>query len=138
MKSHILLSFIMLFIFSSCQKSFEERIMEETKYYTENNCPKPVEPGSHLDSLTYSPTTRTITHWFTLSGEKEDTAFLNNFEKKSEMFRTNTLRTLINDTNWEGCKKEGVNFCYVYRLSLTGEEFIRFLFTPDEYNHHNK
>ena len=50
-----------------------------------------------------------------------------------EMYRANTLRRLINDTSWEGCKKENINFRYVYRLADTGEQVFEILLTPADY-----
>ena len=120
-------------IFTSCQKSFDERIIEETQDYTSRQCPKYVEPGNQLDSLTYSTTTRTITHWYSLSEGKADSTYQAGLKNNPEMYRANTLRSLINDTSWEGCKQEGVNFRYVYRLADTGEQVFEILLTPVDY-----
>lgn len=120
-------------VFTSCQKSFDERIIEETQDYTSRQCPKYVEPGNQLDSLTYSTTTRTITHWYSLSEDKADSTYQAGLKNNPEMYRANTLRRLINDTSWEGCKKENINFRYVYRLADTGEQVFEILLTPADY-----
>ena len=120
-------------VFTSCQKSFDERIIEETQDYTSRQCPKYVEPGNQLDSLTYSTTTRTITHWYSLSEDKADSTYQAALKKEPEVFRANTLRSLINDTSWEGCKNENINFRYVYRLADTGEQVFEILLTPADY-----
>ncbi|MBQ5826759.1 MAG: hypothetical protein IIW46_04735 [Bacteroidaceae bacterium] len=119
--------------FTSCQKSFDERIIEETQDYTSRQCPKYVEPGNQLDSLTYSTTTRTITHWYSLSEDKADSTYQAGLKNNPEMYRANTLRRLINDTSWEGCKKENINFRYVYLLADTGEQVFEILLTPADY-----
>lgn len=120
-------------VFTSCQKSFDERIIEATQDYTSRQCPKYIEPGNQLDSLTYSTTARTITHWYSLSGDKADSTYQAALKNKPEMYRANTLRILINDTNWEGCKKKNINFRYVYRLADTGEQVFEILLTPADY-----
>ena len=120
-------------VFTSCQKSFDERIIEETQDYTSRQCPKYVEPGNQLDSLTYSTTTRTITHWYSLSEDKADSTYQAGLKNNPEMYRVNTLRRLINDTSWEGCKKENINVRYVYRLADTGEQVFEILLTPADY-----
>jgi hypothetical protein len=132
MKKYLIFMLSIAF-FTSCQKNFNERIIEETRDYTSRQCPKNVEPGNQLDSLTYSTTTRTITFWYSLSGDKADSTYLATLKNKPEMYRTNTLRNLINDTNWEGYKKENINFRYVYRLAETGQQVFEILLTPADY-----
>lgn len=132
MKKHLIFM-LSIAVLVSCQKSFEERIIEATQDYTSRQCPKYIEPGNQLDSLTYSTTTRTITHWYSLSGDKADSTYQAALKNNPEMYRAKTLRSLINDTNWEGCKQEGVNFRYVYRLADTGEQVFEILLTPVDY-----
>jgi hypothetical protein len=132
MKKYLIFMLSIAF-FTSCQKNFNERIIEETRDYTSRQCPKNVEPGNQLDSLTYSTTTRTITFWYSLSGDKADSTYLATLKNKPEMYRTNTLRNLINDTSWEGYKKENINFRHVYRLAETGQQVFEILLTPADY-----
>jgi hypothetical protein len=132
MKKYLIFMLSIAF-FTSCQKNFNERIIEETRDYTSRQCPKDVEPGNQLDSLTYSTTTRTITFWYSLSGDKADSTYLATLKNKPEMYRTNTLRNLINDTSWEGYKKENINFRHVYRLAETGQQVFEILLTPADY-----
>lgn len=132
MKKHLIFM-LSIAVLVACQKSFEERIIEATQDYTSRQCPKYIEPGNQLDSLTYSTTTRTITHWYSLSGDKADSTYQAALKNNPEMYRANTLRSLINDTNWEGCKQESVNFRYVYRLADTGEQVFEILLTPVDY-----
>ena len=132
MKKHLIFM-LSIAALVACQKSFEERIIEETQDYTSRQCPKYVEPGNQLDSLTYSTTTRTITHWYSLSEGKADSTYQAGLKNNPEMYRVNTLRRLINDTSWEGCKNENINFRYVYRLAETGEQVFENLLTPADY-----
>jgi hypothetical protein len=68
-----------------------------------------------------------------LSGDKADSTYLATLKNKPEMYRTNTLRNLINDTSWEGYKKENINFRHVYRLAETGQQVFEILLTPADY-----
>ena len=46
---------------ASCQMNFDERLQHEAEEFTKNNCPQEPEAGTRLDSVAYSPQSKTYT-----------------------------------------------------------------------------
>ncbi len=98
-----------VFLLSGCQESMDERCARECKDYTEKKCPVLITEGVTVDSLVYTPTTRTITYFFTAGG------ILDNKEKLQQHdLRGMLLKELKNSTNMKEYKEAGYNFSYVY------------------------
>ena len=72
-KAFILLSAVFLCALAGCQERFDERLQREAREFTAKHCPQEREPGTVLDSTTYSPDRRTYSLWYTVS---ESTATL--------------------------------------------------------------
>ncbi len=55
----------------SCQMNFDERLQHEAEEFTKNNCPQEPEAGTRLDSVAYSPQSKTYTLYYSLSAANE-------------------------------------------------------------------
>lgn len=66
---------------ASCQMNFDERLQHEAEDFTKNNCPQEPEAGTRLDSVAYSPQSKTYTLYYSLSAANEALyhAFLTHF-----------------------------------------------------------
>ena len=64
-KAFILLSAVFLCALAGCQERFDERLQREAREFTAKHCPQEREPGTVLDSTTYSPARRTYSLWYT-------------------------------------------------------------------------
>lgn len=56
---------------ASCQMNFDERLQHEAEEFTKNNCPQEPEAGTRLDSVAYSPQSKTYTLYYSLSAANE-------------------------------------------------------------------
>ena len=56
---------------ASCQMNFDERLQHEAENFTKNNCPQEPEAGTRLDSVAYSPQSKTYTLYYSLSAANE-------------------------------------------------------------------
>ncbi len=104
-----LLGIFGLLLLASCQESMDERCARECREYTEKKCPVLITEGVTIDSLIYTPQSRTLTYYFTAGG------VLDNPEKlRQSDLRNMLLKELKNSTNMKVYKEAGYNFGYVY------------------------
>ena len=96
-KAFILLSAVFLCALAGCQERFDERLQREAREFTEKHCPQEREPGTVLDSTTYSPARRTYSLWYTVS---EPTATLLQTTDKV-LIRRALLNELTNSTDYK-------------------------------------
>lgn len=105
---------LLVLTFSACHEDFDSRLQRESIEYTKNNCPETVEPGTVLDSVTYSPKQRTYTLWYRLTAENSQI-----LQDNTPLLHQTLLQKLVNDVNYKALKDEGINFSYVYRTNRT-------------------
>lgn len=117
-----------LLLVISCQESFEKRLQREAQEYTESHCPQNIEPGTRLDSTTYSPRDRTYTSWFSLSQ-----AYETGLRGNSALLRPRLVNELINSVDYKTLKDHEVIFRYVYRSQANGATLYETRITPREY-----
>lgn len=123
--------FTTLFLFSSCQESFDNRLLRETKDFTKSQCPMQVEEGCILDSISYDVNQRVYTWWYQLS-DVGVTAFS---ENKPLLHRILVDR-LSNDVELKSLKDNKVTFQYIYRSSSTGRTIYETSIKAEEYLPH--
>ncbi len=116
---------------TSCYESMEDRAERECKEYTEKNCPTPERDNTILDSLAFDRATRTMNHYYTLTGPADDTAqFVGNHAQLHEALLTD----LKNRTEMKIYMDEDFNFGFIYR-SQKDKQLVLFHDTlkPGEY-----
>ena len=117
-----------LFLFVSCQESFDKRLAREAGEFTREKCPFEPQPGCRLDSTTYEISSRTYTLWYSISAESE--AIL---KRREADMRLLLVKELHEDVNYKALKDEGVIFHYVYRSQLSGNVLFETRITKEEY-----
>ena len=73
------------------------------------HCPTPVGKNIMMDSMTFDKKTHTIQYAYTLSGEIDDSAVVNNSNPRDLL-----LQEVRNSTNLKLYKEAGYSFCYTY------------------------
>lgn len=130
---HFVICGMALFATASCQKSFDERLSEDAKEYTEKHCPSIIEPGQLLDSITYDPATRTLHQWHTFIGPLDTDEARQAIQQNPDALRNRIREHLCSDTKWQTCKEEGIVFLYHYRSKETGTELLTVRLTTEDY-----
>lgn len=119
---------LILFGFSACHESLEERADRESKDFTRKNCPMPVSDEIIVDSMKYEKTTHTIHYFYSIKGLADTTA-ITKFNPKKEL-----LQGLKDDTNLRKYKEAGFNFAYTYFSTKNkGLILVDARFTPKDY-----
>ncbi len=109
MKNILLSACLMLLMLTSCQETMDERCARECKEYTEKKCPALITAGVTIDSLIFTPETRTLTYYFTTSGVLDNPETI-----KQHDLRGMLLKELKNSTSMKDYKEAGYSFGYVY------------------------
>lgn len=117
------------FIFASCHESIEERAYRETREFTRKNCPAPVATNIVCDSMSFTPTTRTINYYYSLYGTL-DTTYIDKTQVHNE------LLSMVKDSPaLRTYKDAGFNFSYIYQSAKNkGKLILTVTITPQEYN----
>ena len=96
----------------SCHENMEDRAERECKEYTKKNCPTPERDNTILDSLTFDRTTRTMIHYYTLTGVADDSA---KFVGQQAKLHEALVSDLKNRTEMKIYMDENFNFAFRYR-----------------------
>lgn len=120
-----------LLLFSSCQESFDKRLLRETKEFTKSQCPMQVEEGCILDSLSYNTNQRVYTWWYQLSDVGVAT-----FIENRHLLHKILVDRLSNDVELKSLKDNKVTFQYIYRSSSSGKTIYQTTITQAEYLQH--
>ena len=75
-------------------------------------CPTPERDNTILDSMSYDRATRTLNHYYTLTGTADDTA---QFVGSHPEMHKALADAIKNETSNKMYKDEGFNFAYEYR-----------------------
>lgn len=118
---------------ASCQESFDERCVRESREFTQKYCPKSVDDGIVLDSATYDAAARTYSYWYALSGRLDKDDVREELRRRSGELKERVLRSLRNSIELKPYKDEGISFSYVYVSDSLGKPFLRFTFTAKDY-----
>ena len=132
-KAFILLSAVFLCALAGCQERFEERLQREAREFTAKHCPQEREPGTVLDSTTYSPSRRTYSLWYTVS---EPTATLLQTTDKVLIKRA-FLNELTNSTDYKLLKDEGIDFEYHYARADNRQTVYHLILKKEDYRRTN-
>lgn len=118
---------------SSCQERFDRQLSNETHDYTLKHLPKRIEAGHTLDSITYQPETRTLHEWHTFSSGLDTPEAREGIRSGAQMLRESVLAHLREDTQWQVCKEEGIQFAYHYRSTAEAKEIMCIVLTNEDY-----
>jgi len=105
----LLLGLVGALLLISCQETMDERCARECKEYTKKKCPALITKGLTIDSLVYSPESRTLTYYFTTEGVLDNQLAIAQHDLRGML-----LKELKNSTTMKDYKEAGFNFCYVY------------------------
>jgi hypothetical protein len=119
-------------LFGGCKRETkDERFRREFEQFTQKECPKDVSPYTRMDSIAYDIDRRTLTEYYTVSGELDiDTLYT---EEVVEEFSKNLLKELKGSLPLKPYKDEGINFAYLYRSITTDKVILEITFTPEDY-----
>ncbi len=92
-----------------CQETMDERCARECKEYTKKKCPALITKGVTIDSLVFTPESRTLTYYFTTEGVLDNQQTIAQHDLRGML-----LKELKNSTSMKDYKESGYNFCYVY------------------------
>lgn len=127
-----LLLLALLPLISACgYENFDERCAREAREITRKNCPRPVEEGIVLDSLSYDKNTRTMTYCHTVS-EPLDHDSLYTQEVKDALFDIQ-VKDIVQSITLKQYKDKNVNFRYSYVSASTGDTLVVHTVTPEHY-----
>lgn len=127
-----LLFLLLMPVFCSCgYENFDERCAREAREITRKSCPRPVEEGIVLDSLTYDMATHTMTYYHTVS-EPLDRDSLYTQEVKDALFDLQK-KDVTQSVGLKAYKDKNVNFRYRYLSSSTGKTLLEHTVTPAHY-----
>ena len=119
-----------ILLLTACQETLEERCAREARLYSEKNCPVPIAKGITIDSLTFDAATHTLTYCYTLSGELDDSAIINDNNPTEEM-----LKQVKNNMSLKPYKDAGYNISYVYFSEKSkGTRLFEATFHQSDYN----
>lgn len=118
-----------------CRESYDERLERIVAEQSRKMCPIQVEPHNTLDSMTYSPASRTYCYWYTLSGPLDEPAVREEMARKRQMLHNQLLERLRNSVELKEAKEHEVNFRYAYRSASTGKTVLQLDFHPADYRH---
>ena len=114
---------------TACQESLENRCEREAREYTEKHCPTPVGKNIMMDSMTFDKKTHTIQYAYTLSGEIDDSAVVNNSNPRDLL-----LQEVRNSTNLKLYKEAGYSFTYTYYSAKNkGTQLFEATFRKSDY-----
>lgn len=125
--------FTILFFLSACQKPLDERIADETREWTETNCPKTIDAITRLDSMTYHIPSQTVQYWYTASGEADNATYWALVDAKKEIVRHQFGQQLRVNTEIKELVANKRNFEYIYHSATTGNKLYSIAVTSKDY-----
>ena len=123
----ILSAFVVL---CSCQKSWEERCAEESESITKTTCPRQLTPDLAMDSMAYDKAENRFSYYYRVMGDLDRAEI---FEEQKEAMVARLQHEYSNSIELKKYKEHNMSFRCIYTSDSTGEEYLEFLYTPDDY-----
>lgn len=115
---------------SACKESMDDRIERELEQFTQNQCPKPIDKYTVMDSAIYRRPTKTIEYHYTVQGDLDnDTIYSTDLE---EVFHDQLYENITKSIQLKPYKDYGCSFHYFYRSKTSGKMRLEFEFGPDD------
>lgn len=99
-------------LFSSCQKSLEEKAMQDAKEYTRKYCPTPTINNTRTDSVTFNIKTQVYTYYCTFSGPLDNKNIIQQNKQKITEILAASVRE---STSMKPYVQAGFHFQYICR-----------------------
>ena len=113
-------------------ETLDEKICRQTRDFTQQSCPRPMDPYTVLDSMVYVPGTRTMSYHYSMSGKMDTSSVYN--EAMKDMFYTDLLDNIRQNPGLNELKEHGVTFRYVYSSGKDAStEYMSFTYPPADY-----
>lgn len=127
-----LLAALLVALAASCGKETrDERFLREAREFTQKQCPKRVDPGTVMDSLTFDPEARSLTYDYTVSGALDADSLYT--DELLSVFHEKVLREIKTSIPMKPYKDAGLSFVYRYTSDRSGARLLRLEFTPADY-----
>ena len=129
----LILFFVMLLAFTSCQERKADFFERDAREYTEKNCPQMLDEYTILDSVVYvreKDGAGDLVQYYSLNlNEEARQELMNQLGKLADM----NLTAVRNSIVFAKHKEEGVSFTYIYHDATTGEKIVEYHFTKKDY-----
>ena len=109
----------------------DERFKRDYEQFTLKECPKEVAPNTRMDSICYDMKSRTLTEYYTLSGNLDIDSIYT--EEVAEEYMKGLLGELKSSIKMKPLKDENINFSYCYRSNTSGNVLLETTLTPEDY-----
>lgn len=121
-----------LTIAGACRRETkEEQIRRIFAEFTQQECPKFVDPFTCLDSVGYDIEGNTLSYHYTVRDTLDDESIYT--EELIEFFYDNTLKELKNSIPMKNYKEMGITFHYDYHSLSTGKMLMELTYTSEDY-----
>lgn len=108
---------------ASCSESLEDRAARECKEFTEKNCPCKLNNGMSYDSVTFARDTRTIHHYYSVSGKGDNPTI---FEKNKKEIENAQEKAIREDISSKRYKEAGFSIAVTIISSSTKQKYLEF------------
>lgn len=131
--SYILVAALTTVLFlSSCQEKRQDRFEREAREYTEQHCPKRLDPVTTLDSMVFvqEGAAGNLIQYYTLNlTDEQRTEVMNNLGEIGDQ----NLKVIRNSIVFNKQKEAGVDFTFIYYDATKGDKIVEYHFTKEEY-----
>ncbi len=117
----------------ACQQPIDERLADETRQWTETNCPKIIDEITRLDSMSYDKASKTLHYWYSVSGEADNDAFWLCYDAQRPLHKQQIADQLRVNTEMKNIVAQKRNIQYNYRSISTRKLLYALQVTPADY-----
>ena len=114
---------------SGCQESYDSRLKRECEEATLKFYPQQIAADIREDSLNYDIVSKTLTHYYTLTGAMDTLYDLND----QQTWRAQYVQAVKTDATLDEIRKHEINVDYRYFSDKSGEQVLRFTITKNDY-----
>lgn len=118
---------------TACQKSLDERLKDETKEWTETNCPKQIDEITTLDSMTYDAKRGAVQYWYKVSGMGDSPLFWAEAKGRMETIKQEYIKDIRQSTEIKELVARERSFEYIYTSASNGNRLFTVFVTPEDY-----
>ena len=118
-------------LYSCSFESFDKKCEREAREFTAKQCPRRLDPGTIMDSLTFNVGTRSLQYCYTVDGELDNDLVMQ--PELLDDFREELLKNVINSVDLKQYKEKEITFEYIYFSKATGKKRLHLTFTPKDY-----
>lgn len=124
------LSIITFVTVLSCKQASMPEVFKRYAEEQTQKCPVVIEKFIVLDSVIYSINRNTNSYYYTLSGEFDDTSYIDSNQNE---LAAEIIKGVQNSTDLKIYKDFNVSFEYIYHSESTKNEILKIEVSPDMY-----